>query len=325
LRSGKGQDLFLPFFFARRRFINWWGSFRIALLQQIQLSKISTGLYPMAGILWLASYPKSGNTWLRIFLYNLLTNAKSADAVKGIKKLNYSDSHRHLFEHVSDKPVDDLTIEEISALRADMHRSLAQNVKDTVFMKTHCCLCEQGGHDQITMDATSGAIYVLRNPLDVCISMAPHYHISIDEAIEWLTDYTFTAGGTETDVPYIIGGWSRHVESWTAVGESPSLHIVRYEDMTFRPGPTFKGIARFMGLKPPSDVLKRAIKLSSFKTVQDQEIKDGFEERLGTDNFFRVGKANQWKSVLTEDQIKRVVEGNYDVMKKFRYLPPGYE
>ena len=280
----------------------------------------------MAGILWLASYTKSGNTWLRVFLYNLLSNATEANSVKGIKALNYSDSHSHLFQHVSDKPVADLTIAEIAALRGDMHRSLAKGNKDSIFIKTHSCLCEQMGHDQITMDATSGAIYVMRNPLDVCISMAPHFHISVDEAIEWLTDYTFTAGGTETDVPYIIGGWSRHVESWTRPGASSTLHILRYEDMTFRPGPTFKGLAKFLGMKPPSDVLKRAIRLSSFKTVQEQEIRDGFEENLSNgENFFRVGKANQWKSILTEDQIRRVVEGNYDVMKQFNYLPPGYE
>ncbi|MBT5159144.1 MAG: sulfotransferase domain-containing protein, partial [Alphaproteobacteria bacterium] len=104
------------------------------------------------------------------------------------------------------------------------------------------------------------------------------------------------------------------------------LHIVRYEDMTYKPGPTFKGIAKFMGLKPPAEALKRAIKLSSFDSVRSQEDDTGFIERsVHAQKFFRVGKANQWKSVLSKEQIDKVVEGNYDMMKKFNYLPPEYK
>ncbi|MBT3702027.1 MAG: sulfotransferase domain-containing protein [Alphaproteobacteria bacterium] len=280
----------------------------------------------MSGILWLASYPKSGNTWIRIFLANLISNAKNADAIKNIKYFNFSDVHAHLFQNVASSPVEGMSVEDIAALRPTMHRSLAQSGQNTVFVKTHSCLTEFGGHDQITMDVTSGAIYILRNPLDVCLSMAPHFGISVDEAIEWLNDYSFVAGDDGGEVPYLIGAWSRHVESWTQAGSSSTLHIVRYEDMTYKPGPTFKGIAKFMGLKPPAEALKRAIKLSSFDNVRSQEDRSGFEERsVHADKFFRVGKANQWKSVLSKEQIDKVVEGNYDMMKKFNYLPPEYK
>jgi hypothetical protein len=276
----------------------------------------------MAGILWLASYPKSGNTWLRAFLYNLLTNARTAGAVSELGQFNFSDSHTHLFEQVTSKPVADMPIEETAALRSAMHRHLAASSPNNVFVKTHCCLTEQTGFDQITMDATAGAIYVVRNPLDVCLSMAPHFGISVDEAIDWLADPTFMAGADEGEVPYIISSWSRHVDSWTRQGENQHLHIVRFEDMTYKAGPTFKGIAKFMGLKPPAEALKRAIKLSSFQSLRKQEDEKGFVERsVHADKFFRSGKANQWKTELSETQVNKVVDANHDMMKKFNYLP----
>jgi hypothetical protein len=280
----------------------------------------------MAGIIWLASYPKSGNTWLRVFLFNLMTNARESGAIGEIGKFNYSDSHKWLFQNQSSAKIDDLTNEEIAVLRAKVHKGLASESQQETFVKTHCSLTEFSGADQITMEATAGAFYVIRNPLDVCLSMAPHFGISIDEAIDWMADPTFLAGGDEGEVNYLIASWSRHVDSWTRQGSSQSLHIVRYEDMTYKPGPTFKGIAKFLGLKPPAEALKRAIKLSSFDSVRKQEDEKGFDERsVHTDKFFRVGKANQWKSQLSEDQIKKVVEGNYDMMKKFNYLPSEYK
>jgi len=276
----------------------------------------------MAGILWLASYPKSGNTWLRVFLYNLLTKGQANDAVSELGQFNFSDSHVPLFQKVASRPVQEMSEEETAALRPAMHRMLASSSPNTVFVKTHCCLTEFGGGPQISMDATAGAIYVVRNPLDVCLSMAPHFGITIDEAIDWMADPTFMAGADEGEVTYLISSWSRHVDSWTGQGESPSMHIVRYEDMTYKPGPTFKKVAKFMGLKPPSDVLKRAIKMSSFQNVRKQEDEKGFIERsVHAEKFFRSGKANQWKSELTDAQVNKVVETNYDMMKKFKYLP----
>ena len=269
----------------------------------------------MAGILWLASYPKSGNTWLRVFLYNLISNARTPGAISELGQFNYSDTHVPLFQQVSSEPVENMTLEQTAALRPAMHAKLAASSPNTVFVKTHSCLTEFGGYDQITMDTTVGAIYVVRNPLDVCLSMAPHFGISIDEAIEWMADQTFMAGADAGEVPYLISSWSKHVNSWAGHGVSPSLHIVRYEDMTFKPGPTFKGIAKFMGLKPPTEALKRK-----------QEDEKGFIERsVHAEKFFRTGKANQWKLELSKAQIDKVVEANYDVMKKFKYLPAGYE
>jgi hypothetical protein len=279
----------------------------------------------MAGIIWLASYPKSGNTWLRVFLYNLLRNPGDENAINKMRTFNRGDSQVHLYEEVTDQEISTLSLEELAILRPKMHHMLTNSSQESVFVKTHCSLTKLADVDQITMSATTGAIYIIRNPLDVCISMAPHFGISIDEAINWMADPDLMNGGSGGDVPYLVSAWSRHVSSWTAQNNSRFLHITRYEDMLNKPGKVFKAIAAYMGLKPPANVLRQAIKASSFDVVKKQEEKFGFvERRENAKSFFRAGKANQWKTVLSEDQVKRVIEGNYEMMKEFGYLPLEY-
>jgi len=276
----------------------------------------------MSGILWLASYPKSGNTWLRAFLQNLLTNADKPNAIENLAQFTKGDTQLHLFQHVSSKPLGELTEQEIAALRPQAHRALAQSSPDTVMVKTHCYLGEYLGVAQISMDYTSGAIYIVRNPLDVCISMAPHFGISIDEAIDWMADSSFDGGGGDDEVPYHVSSWSTHVESWTASDASDFLHVMRYEDMLYKTLPTFKGVARFLGLKPPTERIKRAIKFSSFRQLRAQEDEKGFvETSVHAERFFRTGKAGQWKETLSKTQIDKVVEDHHVMMEKFKYLP----
>ena len=275
----------------------------------------------MAGIIWLASYPKSGNTWMRVFLYNLLHGADQENVINKIHTFNRGDSQVHLYNEVSDGDVSEYSLEQLAALRPKMHHMLTRTSNDSVFVKTHCSLTKLAGEDQITMSATSGAICIVRNPLDVCISMAPHYGVSIDEAIEMMSDDDFMSGGGGGDVPYLVSSWSRNVESWTGQAENKKIHIVRYEDMANKPKKAFGAVAEFLGLKPPANVLKQAIKKSSFSNLQKQEQKFGFPERREhSSSFFRVGKANQWKKVLTQAQIDRVIEINQETMKRFNYL-----
>jgi len=276
----------------------------------------------MSGILWLASYPKSGNTWLRAYLYNLLNDAKKPRPLEGLSKFTPSDSYADLFELVTPTPLSELSAEEIAALRDSTQRILANSSPDTVFVKTHCYLGEVGGHPQISMNHTQGAIYVVRNPLDVCISMAPHYGVSIDQAIKWLNTPTFQGGIIEEEAYYLMSSWSQHVDSWTQVGENDRLKILRYEDMLYKPLPVFKGIAKFLGLKAPTERIKRAIKFSSFRQLRAQEEQSGFNEASAhSDHFFRVGKAGQWKEMLTTKQIDTIVADHHAMMEKFKYLP----
>jgi len=113
------------------------------------------------------------------------------------------------------------------------------------------------------------------------------------------------------------------VASWTG-RTSERLHVVRYEDMLERPSMTFGEVTRFLGLKPSRQRLLRAIRHSSFRTLESQEAAGGFKERSQHQKrFFRRGKAGAWKDGLSESQVMRICETHGEQMKRFGYLPEG--
>lgn len=279
----------------------------------------------MGGIIWLASYPKSGNTWVRTFLHNLLLNANRPADLNELTKFTIGDGNKIWYEQVTGKPFDSFSDEEVAALVPRVHQAYARTRPDSVFVKTHNWLGTAHGVPLITPDFTAGAVYIVRNPLDVVISLSDHYGMPIDQGVEMMTDVEAYSAETDRKLPDYLSSWSNHVTSWQAM-EKSRRHIMRYEDMLYKPEQTFGALAKFLGLKPPKERLRRAIKFSSFDASRKQEDEKGFNERSDkAEKFFRVGKAGQWKTTLTPDQIEKIVTAHRDVMKEFKYLPPGYK
>jgi len=271
-------------------------------------------------LIWLASFPKSGNTWLRTFLHHLLINPPAPLPPDQLIRFTVGDSMRVWYDKAAGKPTLGMTEAEIAALRPRVQASMTGAFPDSVFVKTHSMLGERDGTPLIAEAVTAGGIYVVRDPRDVAISGADHFGLSIDEMIAKMADTRAIAGGDIKHVVTHISSWSQHVISWTA-RPLPQFHVVRYEDMEQAPFKTFGGIARFLGLKPPRDRLDRAIKFSSFKVVQNQEAKHGFQERSGhSQRFFRVGKSGQWKATLTPAQIAQIEADHGEQMRRFGYL-----
>jgi sulfotransferase family protein len=155
----------------------------------------------------------------------------------------------------------------------------------------------------------------------VAISYAHHLGTSLEDTIGYMAKARAQVPASNNHVHELLGSWSEHVESWTAK-PSKALHIVRYEDMLTRPQSAFGGITRFLGLKVPRDRLERAIARSSFRVLQEQERRHGFKEKGEfADRFFREGKSEQWRKVLTPAQIDRVVSAHAEQMKRFGYFP----
>ena len=279
----------------------------------------------MSRILWLASYPKSGNTWLRAFLHNLLRNARTPFDINRMSELTAGDSQAHWYGRLDPRPLTSLGEEDLARLRPKVHALIAEGAPDSVMVKTHNALVEVDGVPMITLSLTAGAIYVVRNPLDVVVSYAHHLGQPTDDIITLMETRGFQSPATADQVPERHSDWSTHVESWTA-HPHPTLHVVRYEDMSRRPGPTFRAISAFLGLKPPRERLERAMRHSSFRSLRAQEDRTGFIERTPSqDRFFRAGKVGSWREVLDDAQVRRVVERHRAQMKRFDYLPSGYE
>ena len=277
----------------------------------------------MGKIVWLASYPKSGNTWLRAFLHNLLRDVDEPYDINRLSDFTLGDAQAAWFQVFDSRPIEQWSKEEVAAMRPRVHESMTKAFPDSVFVKTHNALVEDRGHPMITMALTAGAIYVIRNPLDVVISHSHHYGLTVDQSI-FVLNRPDVEGETEGRYVYEgHGSWSQHVASWTSV-PNPSLLVVRYEDMAEGPHEAFGRVTAFLGLRPSRKRLHKAIKLSSFKQLREMEERHGFRERtLKAGRFFRVGRPGQWRDALTAAQIDAVVDANREMMSRFGYLPNG--
>jgi len=278
----------------------------------------------MSSIVWLASYPKSGNTWVRAFLQNYLDGAVEPSDINALDKYFADDSKPYWYERHTDRSIEELSLHEICRLRTQVHRDIAASRAGSVIVKTHSYLGAFEGESLHEMSVTAGAIYILRNPLDVVISLADHFGLSLDQAIGFLNNPMTGSPTDEANVASILGSWSDHVESWTK-SEGPSLHLVRYEDLILRPVKTFGGIIAFLKMRRHQKTIKRAIQFSSFRELRQQESRKGFIERSpASQRFFRSGKKNQWPGKLSSDQIGAIVQTHRQQMSKFGYLPAGY-
>ena len=276
----------------------------------------------MGAIIWLASYPKSGNTWLRAFLHNLMRNALEPIEPNRLNELTLGDGMARFFAvHTKGRATIDMPLQEIAALRSRVQRDLAATSSDSVFVKTHNWLGVDHGHACIDMSVTAGAVYVVRNPLDVAPSLADHFGMSIDQAIAQMADPNARTLNLKHRVPDVMSSWSNHVRSWTAQ-RNPRLHVMRYEDMLARPRATFAQLTGFLGLPASAERIERAIRFSSFETLRSLESSKGFVERSSHSKaFFRQGQAGAWRKILTADQVQRIAAEHNEQMKTFGYWP----
>lgn len=276
----------------------------------------------MGDVVWLASYPKSGNTWVRAFLCNLFGNTQSPLHLEEISKVAVSDADIRWYQRYLDKPADEFTDQDFAKLRPKVHRDMSKAGSGPVFVKTHSVVGTWCDVPLVTKECTAGAIYVVRNPLDVCVSAAAYFGLGIDATIDWMGDKEASVGEPERGLGrQIISSWSHHVYSWTSQPGLP-LMLMRYEDMMQEAPKTFGTLARFLGLNPPHTRLDRAIEFSSFETLHRLEQEHGFRERGSSKHaFFRSGRTDQWREVLSRDQVERLVKGHRGQMMRFGYLP----
>jgi hypothetical protein len=278
----------------------------------------------MANIVWLASYPKSGNTWIRAFLANVIANRPTPVPLAELPNYAKIEADPELFSQIAGRPSTELNFDEITALRPQVHMALAATSPRTVLVKTHTMWGMHNGTPLLTPTVGAGAIYVVRNPLDVAISMSHHFGVDIDQAIELLGDDRAITENSSLFVAEYLGSWSTHVKSW-ADFESSQIVVVRYEDLIEKPSKTFGRIAKLVGADGNRARMERAIDHSSFSSLSALERRDGFvETAIAGKRFFRSGRINQWRDVLTRDQTQRIIDRHREQMQRFRYVPAGY-
>jgi len=283
-----------------------------------------TGGSTMGNIVWLASYPKSGNTWLRAFLANLVANRTTPVPLNELSRYAEDEANPDLFTELGGRPSSGFDIDEIAALRPHVHAAIAERVGGTRFVKTHNMAGSFNGYPLHNMQVTAGAIYVVRNPLDVAVSMTHHFGLSLDEAIERLGNENVATANDAQFVSQILGSWSLHVKSWADIKHDRVL-VVRYEDMIDKPVKAFLKIAKLVTAGLDRAIVDRAIRHADFRNLAGMERQHGFIEASDKGaRFFRKGRPNEWRTVLTRDQVRRVVMEHREQMQRFGYVPAGF-
>lgn len=275
-------------------------------------------------IVWIASYPKSGNTWIRILLLNYLRNDDKPIDINSIKEIPIFSS-RSLFDENSPVYSSDLNDDEIDELRYDIFRKICEDSSELKFFKIHDAFYYlKSGKCLVPSENSFGVIYIVRNPFDVAVSYSYHSNITIEKSVNILcNDDAILASSTKRMDPQIrqkIFSWSLHVKSWL---DNPSLPvlIVKYEDLLADTVAEFSRIVKFLKLEYDKARIEKAVKFSSFQELSNQELKNGFKEKpLNSNKFFRNGKVGSGINELNKEQKDRILSLNYDFIKKIGYL-----
>jgi hypothetical protein len=271
----------------------------------------------MGFIYWIASYPKSGNTWTRAFLASLITGGLRGD-LKKLSEIIPDENSGKYYTPFLGKPIGEASNEELGKVRPRAHRAMAARAQNFLMLKTHSMVAIHNGSHTITPAVTAGAIYLLRNPLDVAVSYSEFRERDID-----LTIALMHHSGRELDrangAAYeVVGSWRENVESWTKPHKS--IVVVRYEDLLENPKSEFGRIVKFLKMDASDERIDRAIEDSAFDKLKAAEQQTGFVEYpTEGKSFFRSGRAGEWRERLTEEQVARIVRSNGALMKRFGY------
>ncbi len=272
-------------------------------------------------IIWLASYPKSGNTWLRIFLANYMVNADKPVPINQVHRFAMGDTIAKTYRMVAGgQNFDPNNPTEVLPLRDKVLRGIVGNNADINLVKTHNICGNAFGFDLIPAQYTRSSIYIVRNPLDMVMSYARHHSGSLEESVEAIARSDNVTLSQGESVITFMGSWTEHVNSWTQKAPYPQL-LLRYEDMLNDPEANFAKVLEHIGM-PIDDIrLKRAIKFASFKELKKQEKTQGFIEKSKfADSFFTKGQSGHWEKELPKPLADQIIRDHRPTMKRLGYL-----
>lgn len=273
-------------------------------------------------IIWLASYPKSGNTWVRLFLQNLLNEGDQPIDINASLPIGFMHgANGTFFNRTTLLKHTVLKREEIYVLQS---QSYAQIESNSLFLKTHNAFQEHDKSTAFSNEVSDKVIYIVRNPLDLVISYAHFMDKTIDETILIMKNEQHSIAHNlikgQEQLPQFLGSWSSNVSSWLNQSAIPIL-LVKYEDLLEKPFEEFMKIVQFLKLDKNPKMVKKAMEFSSFNQLQAQEKKAGFNEQFSNNtNFFREGKKGQWEKILNTLQIKRLISNHEEMMRRLGYI-----
>ena len=279
-------------------------------------------------IIWLASYPKSGNTWVRSIISTLLYSNDGNFNFELIKKVSQFPEKKYFKEFIDD--FGNFNKIKESWILAQDTINLDNQIK---ILKTH-----QGkynvGKDSFTNDRnTLATIYIVRDPRTLVSSISNHYTLTLDEAFNFLITPQIIGNSKrwedkETGMKCLLGKWNDHYRSWTR--DKSNLLLIKYEDLIKNPENELEKIINFLkkylNVETNKNKNKEILETTSFKSLKEMEQKGLFKENVLSKkddskvNFFHLGPANNWKDNLDEDVKNKIEKNFYQEMVELEYL-----
>jgi hypothetical protein len=272
--------------------------------------------------IWLASYPKSGNTWTRLFLTALLKE-KEVDinniATDGII------SGRNVIDSTLGINSAEVTEKDYLEFRPFLYDKWSENHtnKEYLLVKVHDA-CILNGVILFPKTITRGTIYILRNPFDMAASTANHHGVSIDMAVKMLCNnkhaLAYNKKSLNNQITQHLGSWSQHLISWTNIHRENML-VIKYEDMLNKGLETFSKIVHYLDLDYTNQQIQEAISEVAFNKIQEKEKQNKFREApKHAEMFFRSGRMGGWRNEITQEQANYIVDCNYESLLKYGYI-----
>ena len=276
-------------------------------------------------IIWIASYPKSGNTWVRSLLSAYLYSNDGIFNFDLLKKITQFPSKQYFKYFLKDfkdiKKVSDYWI-------AAQDRINLFNDKP-IFLKTHSALCTLENNSFTNKNNTKAVIYVVRDPRNLITSLSHHYSMSMEKAYIFIINkqqMTMVSewGKDDFGIASVLGNWSTHYKSWKNIKFAPTL-VVKYEDLLNNTNNTFKSIlnflSRLMDIKIDEKKIINTVNSCSFEKLVEKEKNEGFDEAVSSKKkFFYLGKKNNWQNLLNPEMEQKTREAFQKEMKELGYI-----
>lgn len=284
-------------------------------------------------IIWLASYPKSGNTFLRSLLTAYLFTNDGKFNLHALGKINQFPDIS-LFKNLN---IDTSNEVEVVKNYINVQEKINSTDKNAIrFIKTHSSLNDINGFQFTNLKNTLGAIHIVRDPRDVVKSYSNHNQMSASAACERLLEFKATLGGIKNsnneanEVVTHMSSWASNYQSWKEFKKVNKYLLVKYEDLVSETEKTFLKILNFIYFLGKSKLvvdpikLKNAIKTTTFEELQKLEKKEGFPEAVidkdgNAVTFFKYGPKNNKNAVPKNLKIK-IEKELQSQMKELGYL-----
>jgi len=278
-------------------------------------------------IIWLASYPKSGNTLMRSILSSYFY---SKDGNFEFKNLSQIKQFPMSVDFMS-LGIDIENDEEVFKNFINVQKFINKKKEGLSFFKTHSSLVKMYDCDFTNLENSLAAIYIVRDPRNVVSSLANHNGISVDEATDIIIDQNMFTDKSPKTCKVLVGSWASNYNSWREFKKKDRYILIKYEDLITKKKTVLIRIFKFfeeIGIKHKLNMVKlnKAIKTTEFNLMKSKEEKESFDEALPDKKtgkrrvFFNLGPNNDWKKILDKKNIEKIEKHFKDEMKELNYL-----